>query len=182
MSWSKRLNLAVGYIEDNLNGSLALEDVARIACCSKYHFHRVFFASFGVTFAEYVRRRRFTLAAVDILSGDRKIVDIALKYGYDSANAFTRAFRHIHEVNPSQARTSDVSLTSYNRVFFPLEITAVEKMEYKIVKKPSFKIIGKSKVFEFDEFVKNGSKFWKKYVTSTEYKKLCQLTNGKPGH
>lgn len=181
MSWSKRMNLAIEYIEENLNSVLALEDVARIACCSKYHFHRMFFASFEVTFAEYIRRRRLTLSAVDIVSGNKRIMDIALKYGYDSPNAFTRAFRNIHGVNPGKVRSSHVRLTSYNRVFFPLESRGVEKMDYKIVKKPSFNVIGKSKNFKFDEFVKKGSKYWKEYVASDAYKKLSQLTNGKPG-
>ncbi len=181
MSWSKRMNLAVEYIEDNLNGVLTLEDAAKIACCSKYHFHRVFFSSFNVTLAEYVRRRRLTLAAADLVSEDGRIVDIALKYGYDSPNAFTRAFRNIHGVNPGKVRSLQVKLTSYSRVFFPLETTGVERMDYKIVKKPSIKVIGKSKSFTFDDFVKNGSKFWKEYVSSDSYKKLYQLTNGKPG-
>ena len=181
MSWSKRMNLAVDYIEDNLNGVLTLEDAAKIACCSKYHFHRVFFSSFNVTFAEYVRRRRLTLAAADLVSEDGRIVDIALKYGYDSPNAFTRAFRNIHGVNPSKVRSLQVKLASYSRVFFPFATTGVEKMDYKIVKKPSIKVIGKGKNFTFDDFVKNGSKFWKEYVSSDSYKKLYQLTNGKPG-
>ena len=181
MSWSRRMNFAIEYIEDNLNSVLTLEDVAKIACCSKYHFHRVFFSAFNVTFAEYIRRRRLSLAAVDIVSGEERIVDIALKYGYDSPNAFTRAFRNIHGVNPGNVRSSQVKLASYNRVVYPLQTAGVENMDYKIVKIPSFKVVGKSKDFSFDDFAKNGSKFWKEYVSSDNYKKLCQLTNGKPG-
>ncbi|WP_179957841.1 AraC family transcriptional regulator [Exilibacterium tricleocarpae] len=175
------MNLAVDYIEENLNSVITLEDVAKIACCSKYHFHRVFFSCFNVTFAEYVRRRRLTLAAADLVSEKGRVVDIALEYGYGSPNAFTRAFRNVHGINPSDVLSSRAKLTAYNRVFFPLEKTGVEKMDYKIVKRPSFKVIGKSKNFTFDDFVKNGSRYWKGYVTSDSYKKLYQLTNGKPG-
>ena len=181
MSWSRRMNLAIEYIEEHLSRDLAIDDVAEVACCSKYHFHRMFFAAFRVTFSEYVRRRRLTLAAVDIANGDGRIVDVALKYGYVSPNAFTRAFRNIHGFNPGKVRSSQGQLASYNRVFFPLQTTGVEKMNYRIVEIPSFRVVGKSKRFEFDEFVKNGAKFWKEYVSSEEYKQLCQLANGKPG-
>ena len=181
MSWLKRMNLAVEYIEENLNGDIAIDDVAKVACCSKYHFHRVFHACFNVTFAEYVRKRKFTLAAVDVISSQERIMDIALKYGYDSPNAFTRAFRSVHGVNPSEVRSSQVKLATYNRVFFPSEAIGIEKMDYQIVDKPAFKVLGKSKRFEFDDFAKNGQKFWKEYVSSEEYKALCQLSNGKPG-
>lgn len=181
MSWSSRMNLAIEYIEENLNSVIAVDDVAKIAFCSRYHFHRVFFSCFNITVSDYIRKRKFTLAAVDVVSGNESIVDIALKYGYDSPNAFTRAFRKIHGANPSEVRSQQVTLATYSRVFFPLEIKDIEKMNYKIIEKPSFKIIGKSKNFEFDDFAKNGKKFWKKYVSSDEYKALCRLTNGKPG-
>ncbi|CCN70841.1 AraC family transcriptional regulator [Vibrio nigripulchritudo] len=181
MGWLKRLNLVLEYIEENLDGEISIDEAAKIAYCSRYHFHRVFYAYFNVTFAEYVRRRKFTLAAVDVVSGQEKIIDIASRYGYDSPNAFTRAFRSVHGVNPSDARTSQVKIATYNRASFPSEAIGVEKMDYKIVERPSFNVVGKSKSFKFDDFTKNGQKFWKEYVKSNEYKALCQLTNGRPG-
>lgn len=181
MSLGERMNLAIEYIEENLNGQVVIDDVAKIACCSKYHFHRVFFSYFNVTASDYIRKRKFTLAAVDVVNSQMNIVDIALKYGYDSPNAFTRAFRNIHGKNPSEVRSSQAKLATYSRVFFPLETRGTEKMDYKIVERPSFDIVGKSKSFKFDEFVKEGPKFWKEYVGSSEYKELCQLTNGRPG-
>ncbi len=181
MTWSQRMNSAIEYIEGNLDGVLSFEDVAKVACCSKYHFHRMFFSSFKITCAEYIRRRKLTLAAVEILNSDKKIVDIALMYGYDSPNAFTRAFRNIHGINPSTARSSAVTLSSYNRVFFPMENKGGEKMNYKIIEIPKFKVIGKSKSFEFEKFVKEGPKFWKEYVGSNDYQKLFRLSDGRPG-
>jgi len=180
MNWPERMRLAMEYIESNLNGSVTIEDAAKIACCSKYHFHRVFYSYFDITFAEYVRKRRFTLAAADVISG-QKVMDVALKYGYDSPNAFTRAFRSLHGINPSEARSSQAKLVTYNRASFPPETRDFAKMNYKIVERPAFKIIGKSKRFEFEDFAKNGPKFWKAYVASADYKALCQLTNGQPG-
>ncbi len=181
MSWSQRMNLAIEYIEENLNAELDIDDVAKIACCSKYHFHRMFFASFKVTFAEYIRKRRLTLAAVEIMNGDKRIVDIALMYGYDSPNAFTRAFRNIHGINPGKVRASAVTLTSYKRAFIPEQTRAGDKMDYKIVEKPAFNVVGKSRKFEFEKFFKDAPAFWKEYVGSDDYQKLWQLNNGKSG-
>lgn len=180
MTWSQRMYLAIEYIESNLDSALSIEDVAKEACCSKYHFHRMFFANFKITCAEYIRRRKLTLAAVELLNTNESIVDIAFKYGYESPNAFTRAFRNIHGINPSKARLGGTSLSSYKRVFFPKGNKVGENMNYKIIEVPEFNIIGKSKSFEFENFVKDGPKFWKEYVGSEDYKKLYQLNNGRP--
>lgn len=181
MNWSQRMNLAIEYIEKNLIGVLSVDDVAKVACCSKYHFHRMFFAAFNITCAEYIRRRKFTLAAADLINTDKKIIDIALTYGYESPNAFTRAFRQVHQVNPSEVRSKTVRLRAYNKVFFPKDNIGGEKMDYSIVQIPQFRVLGKSKYFDFDDFVKNGAKFWKAYVASEDYQKLCSLNDGRPG-
>lgn len=181
MNWLDRMSSVVEYIEENLNGEVSIEDAAKIACCSKFHFHRVFYSCFDITFAEYVRRRKFSLAAVDVVSGRETIMKIAVKYGYESPNAFTRTFRSIHGINPSEARSSNVKIATFSIASFPSKFMDTNKMNYKIVERPSFKIVGKSKRFEFDDFAKNGKKFWKEYVSSDEYKSLCQLSDGKPG-
>ncbi|MDO6425861.1 AraC family transcriptional regulator [Thalassotalea sp. 1_MG-2023] len=180
MIWSQRMNLAIDYIESNLDSALSTEDVAKVACCSKYHFHRMFFANFKVTCAEYIRRRKLTMAAVELLNTNESIVDIAFKYGYESPNAFTRAFRNMHGINPSKARLGGTSLSSYKRVFFSKDKKVGVSMNYKIIEIPEFNIIGKSKSFEFEDFVKDGPKFWKEYIGSEDYKKLYQLNNGRP--
>lgn len=181
MTWTQRMNLALEYIERNLDSEIVVADVAKHACCSKYHFHRMFLACFNVTCAEYIRRRKLTVAAVDLLNTDHSILDIALKYGYDSPNAFTRAFRNVHGINPSTARATAVTLSSYNRVFFPVINEGSDKMNYKIIEMPQFDIIGKSKHFEFDKFVKDGPQFWKEFVGSEQYQALCQINDGRPG-
>jgi AraC family transcriptional regulator len=175
------MNLVIEYIEDNLKGEIDMDKMAKIACSSKYHFHRMFFAMFGVTPAEYVRKRRLTMAAVELASGDERVIDIASRYGYDSPNAFTRAFRNMHGINPSKARLFQVKLVTYNRASFHLESKGGKMFDYRIIEKPAFKVLGKSEEFEFEKFIKDGSKFWKKYVSSDEYKLLWELTNGRCG-
>jgi AraC family transcriptional regulator len=90
MEWPERMNAAIDYIEDNLAGEIDFNEAAKRACCSPFHFQRIFFAVNGVTPAEYARRRRLTLAARELSSGNTKVIDIAMKYGYDSPDAFTR--------------------------------------------------------------------------------------------
>ncbi|MFK7957088.1 MAG: helix-turn-helix domain-containing protein [Lysobacterales bacterium] len=175
------MNLAIEFMEANLDGVLTIEDVANVACCSRYHFHRVFYASFAMTCAEYIRRRRLTLAAVELVNSKKNVVDVALKYGYESPNAFTRAFRNVHGINPSKARSASAILSSYHRVIFPAEAHGEQKMDYKIVEIPKFEIVGKSQKFEFESFAKNGPSFWKEYVGSEDYQKLMGLNDGMPG-
>ncbi|MBQ4814585.1 helix-turn-helix transcriptional regulator [Pseudoalteromonas luteoviolacea] len=159
MTWSQRMNWAIEYIESNLDSDLGIEDVAKVACCSKYHFHRMFFAKFKITCTEYIRRRKLTLAAVELLNTNKSIVDVAIKYGYKSPNAFTRAFRHIHGINPSNARLGGTSLSSYKRVYYSQDNKTGESMDYKIIDVPEFNIIGTGKSFDFESFVKDGPKF-----------------------
>ena len=181
MSWSARIDLSIDYIERNLSKSIKIGEVAKIAGSSRYHFHRMFYSMTGVTPADYIRRRKLTLAATDLATGDEKVINIALKYGFDSPNAFTRAFRKFHGVPPSKARMPRVRLTVFNRASIKLETKGKVMLGYRIVEKPSFKIVGKSQNFEFDQFIKNGPKFWKDYVGSKDYKLLWELTQGGQG-
>ena len=91
MDWIDRLNEAVRYIEGNLTGEIEYEKLGQIACCSAYHFQRMFNYIAGVPLSEYIRRRRMSLAAVDIQGGEAKIIDVAAKYGYASPTAFNTA-------------------------------------------------------------------------------------------
>ena len=94
----------------------------------------------GLTLAEYVRRRRLTLAAGELLSGDARVIDIALKYGYNSPDSFTRAFRNLHNVTPQAAREPGVTLTAFPRIFFHIELKGGNDMDYKIIEKPAFPV------------------------------------------
>jgi AraC family transcriptional regulator len=181
MDWSKRMSAAVEYIEDNLAGEIDFDRAAKIACCSKYHFHRMFNAMLGVTPAMYARKRRLSLAGSELTSSDERVIDIASKYGYESPNAFTRAFRSSHGINPSKARSEKVKLSVYNRASVNLNIKGENMLDYRIVEIPAFKVLGKSKDFEFNLFIKDGPRFWKEYVSSDEYKSLWKLTNGRVG-
>ncbi len=144
MEWLDRLNEALRYIEDNMTSDIDIEKLARITCCSSYHFMRMFPYVTGVTLAEYIRRRRLTIAAYDLQqNGGDKVIDLALKYGYDSPDAFTRAFQKLHGITPKAAREPGVKLKAFPRLSFQISVKGDDGMDYKIVDKPAFKVIGK---------------------------------------
>ncbi len=93
MEWIERLNGAINYIEEHLGEEIDLNEVAKIACCSMYHFQRMFAYMADIPLSEYIRRRRMSIAAVDLQSGDSKVIDVALKYGYASPTAFNEHLR-----------------------------------------------------------------------------------------
>jgi AraC family transcriptional regulator len=138
----ENLNNALTYIEENLAQEIDYKEVARLALCSEYHFKRMFSFLAGITLSEYIRRRRLTLAAFELQQRDARIIDVAMKYGYQSADAFTRAFQLFHGVTPSEARNHGQSLKAYPRVTFQLTIQGGSEMNYRIVEKEAFRIVG----------------------------------------
>ncbi|SDL86390.1 AraC family transcriptional regulator [Sediminibacillus halophilus] len=138
----KQMNEAIKYIEAHLADEMDYKEVAKRAFCSEYHFKRMFSFLAGVTLSEYIRRRRLTLAAFDLQEGQEKVIDLAVKYGYQSPDAFTRAFQILHGVTPSAARKLGHPLKAYPPMTFQLTIKGGNEMEYRIVEKPAFRIVG----------------------------------------
>lgn len=142
MDAMQQLNRALAYIEENLAGEIDFAAVARLACCSEYHFKRMFSFLAGTTLSEYIRHRRLSLAALELCSSDVRVLDVALKYGYSSPDSFSRAFSNLHGITPSEARTPNQQLKSYPRLTFQLTIKGGNEMNYRIVEKDAFRIIG----------------------------------------
>ncbi|UFU01117.1 AraC family transcriptional regulator [Radiobacillus kanasensis] len=142
MEWTTRMNAAIAYIEEHIMDEITYEEVARIACCSAHHFQRMFSFITQVSLSEYIRRRRLSLAAMDLQNSNEKVIDLALKYGYDSPEAFARAFQHLHGITPTTARNAGSRLKVYPRLTFQLTIQGVEEMYYRIEEMSSFRIVG----------------------------------------
>ena len=138
----ERMNLALAYIEENLAGEIDMQRVERLALCSEYHFRRMFSFLASMTLSEYIRRRRLTLAALDLVHGNARVIDIALKYGYKSPDSFSRAFLGLHGITPTEARDKGQSLKAYPRMTFQLMIKGEGEMNYRIVEKAGFRIVG----------------------------------------
>ncbi len=144
MEWIERLNEAMGYIEEHLADEIDMEKLGKIACCSSYHFQRMFTYMAGVPLSEYIRRRKMSLAAVDLQGKDRKIIDVAAKYGYSSPTAFNRAFQSVHGIAPSAVKNEGVSVKSFPPIQFKITVKGVEEMNYRIETKDAFRITGVS--------------------------------------
>ncbi|MHB8072612.1 AraC family transcriptional regulator [Desulfosporosinus fructosivorans] len=142
MNLLEKMNGALNYIEDNLTGDIDFKEVAKQAFCSEYHFKRMFSFLAGVTLSEYIRRRRLTLAAFELNNSELRIIDVAIKYGYNSPDSFSRAFRSLHGAAPTEARSNGQLLKSYPRVTFQLSIKGGNEMNYRIEEKEAFHIIG----------------------------------------
>lgn len=142
MEWLDKMNAALNYIEDNLAGEINYTEAAKRACSSSYNFQRMFSFIADVPLAEYIRRRRLTLAALDFQKGGESVLDISLKYGYDSPVSFARAFQNLHGVTPKEAREKGVLLTLYPRISFKITIKGVDEMKYRIEKVQGFRLAG----------------------------------------
>ncbi|MFD2370249.1 GyrI-like domain-containing protein [Brevibacillus sp. GCM10020057] len=142
MDMLKQLNAALVYIEEHLADEIDYKEVARLAACSEYHFKRMFPFLAGISLSEYIRRRRLTLAAFELAHSDCRVLDIAVKYGYSSADSFARAFHALHGITPSEARGHGASLKAYPRMTFQLTIQGGSEMNYRIVEKSAFRIVG----------------------------------------
>jgi AraC family transcriptional regulator len=143
MEWLDRMNRALDYIERHLEEDVSIEEVAAAAWSSAYHFHRLFHMVTGLTVTEYIRRRRLTLAAQELASTQTRVVDVALKYGYDSPESFAKAFRRLHGISPSEARNPGVRLKAFPRMEFQLTLKGVHAMDYRMVEREAFHVIGK---------------------------------------
>ena len=144
MEWIERLNHAIDYIEKHLTTEIDYEQLGRIACCSSYHFQRMFTDMAGIPLSEYIRRRKMSLAAVDLQGKNMKIIDVAGKYGYQSPTAFNRAFQSVHGIAPSAVKNEGVSIKSFPPILFKITVKGAEEMNYRIETKDAFRIAGVS--------------------------------------
>lgn len=182
MEWIERLNEAIAYIEEHLTEEIDYERLGKIACCSSYHFQRMFTYMAGVPLSEYIRRRKMSLAAVDLQSTGMKIIDVAGKYGYNSPTAFNRAFQSVHGIAPSAVKNEGVSVKSFPPVSFKIIVKGVEEMNYRIETKDAFRIVGVSVPLEKD-IEKNFAvipRKWQETAMNGTLQKLTGLKDTQP--
>lgn len=144
MDWVERLNQSMSYIEEHLTAEIDYDELGRIACCSTYHYQRMFTYMAGISLAEYIRRRKMSLAAIDLQSGKEKIIDVAAKYGYSSPTAFNRAFQSFHGIAPSMLKNGSTLVKSFSPIAFYITVKGATEMNYRMETKGAFRIIGVS--------------------------------------
>lgn len=174
-----RLNGVVEYLENNLlnEENISAYAIAKIACLAPQQFFRVFPYIAGVSVYEYVRRRKLTLAAQELLSTDIKIIDLALKYGYESPDSFARAFQAIHGLPPSAARKAGATLIAFPRLRFHISIKGDAFVNYKIEQKDGFTVMGKKLTVSVKggENMKSIPAFWDQSMKDGCFNTLCSL-------
>ena len=143
--WSQGIQNAIEYIEENITDRLEINDIASKAYVSAFHFQRIFSILCGYTIAEYIRNRRLTLAGQRLSVSNERIIDIALEFGYDSPDSFARAFTRFHGISPSAAKEKGAKLKSFAPLRIKLTLEGGTMLEYSIVSKAAFTVMGKVK-------------------------------------
>ena len=182
MEWLNNLSKAIEYIENHLDQEISFDEAARIACCSTYYFQRIFSYVAGISLAEYIRRRRMTQAAFELQRTDKRVLDIALKYGYSSPTSFNRAFQSVHGIAPIAAKEKGAILNAYPPIRFSVKVSGGSAMSYHIVEKPAFRIVGirMKLVDDMEENQKNVPLFWEQTLNGNRFSELCALNNAAP--
>lgn len=172
MDWVQSLNGAIAYIEDNILTPISCSEIANHVYTSNSHFQRTFCLLTGYTIGEYVRNRRLTLAGQELLEQRAKVIDIALKYGYETPESFSKAFSRFHGISPVQARRAGAHLKAFQRLTIKIVMEGGSIMDYKIVKEDSFNVVVKAKLFTEDESTEGCPAFWDEFFEEGLEKKL----------
>ncbi|MEN1968404.1 AraC family transcriptional regulator [Lentibacillus sp. N15] len=180
MRWVESLQAAIDYMEDHLLEDLSMESIAQQTNFSVFHFQRTFAILTDISVGEYLRRRRLTLAAYELTRSNTKVIDLAYKYGYDTPEAFSKAFRRQHGVTPSEVRKRTGKLKSYHRLVVQVSLKGVESMKVKMVEREGFQIVGMKREFSLvkEDNLVGIPKMWDKLNADGTDERLFQLNNG----
>ena len=178
MDWLTGIQNAINYVEEHLTEAIDYEEVAKEAACSNFYFQRIFGILCGLSLGDYIRYRRLTLAGDEISASDEKVIDIALKYGYESPESFTRAFSRFHGVTPSEAKRHGSKLKSFSRISMKITLSEGSVMNYKIVEKEAIDIIEKVETHSMEDSsnTKSIPEFWTRAHQNGTVKTLLDLT------
>lgn len=180
LDWITGIQRAIDYVEEHITEEIDYEEVAKRAYSSGFHFQRVFAIICGFTLGEYIRSRRLSLAGFELAKTDSKVIDVALKYGYDAPESFTRAFTRFHGVSPSAVKNG-AALKSFSRLCVKLSLQGGTVMDYRIVKKDAFDVIIRKKEFPKNHEITNAEipNFWSECHQDGTIKKLIgYIPNG----
>ena len=155
-------------MEKNLTDELDIEEIAGKAALSPFYYQRIFGAVCGITVGEYIRARRMTLAAQELHRKDVRVIDIAVKYGYDSPDSFAKAFQKFHGITPSEAKESGAPLRSFAPLHIKITMEGGTMLDYRIVEKAPFTIVGVKRPFNSDTSYQEIPKFWDEWLAQGE--------------
>lgn len=169
MDWIQGIQNAINYIEEHITEDIDYNKIAKAAYSSSYHFQRVFGIMCGMTLGEYIRRRRLTLAGNELLSNNANVTDLAYKYGYDTPESFSRAFKRFHGINPSQVK-KERSLNSFSRLSIKIDLVGGNELKYKIKEMSEFVLVGYKKHFTGVPYGDERAKQEEEFLSTTRAK------------
>ncbi|GLC83015.1 AraC family transcriptional regulator [Lacrimispora brassicae] len=175
MGWVECIGEAVSYIEDNITEELSIEKIAKQVLISPFYFQKGFAMLCGFTVGEYIRQRRLALAGSDLVSTKEKIIDIALKYGYDSPDSFTKAFTRFHGVTPTAVRKGRAMIKAFAPLKIKLTLEGGYVMDYRIVEKDSFTVMGVSRTFKYARAKTEVPEFWSELYQPGKESVVCGM-------
>lgn len=160
MDWIKIIENALRYIEKNLSGELTVDRIAEKVNISPFYFQKGFSMLCGYSVGEYIRMRRLSVAGSELVTSDNKVIDLALKYGYDSPDSFTKAFTRFHGSTPTDVRRKGALLKSFAPLHIKIILDGGNTMEYRVEEKPEFRVMGVSKIFSYETANADIPQYW----------------------
>ena len=160
MDWIKIIENALRYIEENLSGELTVGMIAEKVNISPFYFQKGFSMLCGYSVGEYIRMRRLSVAGSELVTSDNKVIDLALKYGYDSPDSFTKAFTRFHGSTPTDVRRKGALLKSFAPLHIKIILDGGNTMEYRVEEKPAFRVMGVSKIFSYETANADIPQYW----------------------
>ena len=175
MEWMKSISEAVEYIENHITENITADNVANHVCISSFYFQKGFSMLCGFSVMEYIRNRRLALAGGELATSDIKVIDVAIKYGYDSPDSFTKAFTRFHGITPSMVRKDGTIIKSFAPLKLKISLEGGYLMDYKITKKDSFTVLGVPKQFKYENAKQEIPLFWQEHYASGKGKYVCGM-------
>jgi len=166
---------AINYIEENITQELTIESIAKKALISPFYFQKGFAMLCGFTVSEYIRCRRLALAGSELIASDEKLIDIAIKYGYDSPDSFTKSFTRFHGATPTAVRKNGAMIKSFAPLKIKFALEGGYSMDYKIVEKDAFTVIGMSRVFQYENAMEDVPKLWTEFLKAGKGNNICGM-------
>lgn len=180
MAWVESIQRAIDYMEQHLLEEVTIEQIAKQANSSAFHFQRTFSILTDISVGEYIRRRRLTLAAQELSRTNSKIIDLAYKYGYDTPESFSKAFRRQHGIAPSEVGRYFGKLKFYERLIIQVILKGAEPMKFNVFERDGFKVVGIKRAFSLlnGENHKGIPKLWDEVNSNGTSDSLIKSNNG----
>ena len=175
MDWVTSIHQAIQYIEEHLREELTIREIAQQAALSPFYFQKGFAMLCGMTVGDYIRQRRLSAAGLEVLTTDRKIIDIALEFGYDSPDSFTKAFVRFHGLTPAALRKSGGAVRSFAPLRIKVTLEGGQNMDCKIMKKEAFTVLCRAKTFKYEDAAAQVPQFWAEHFGTGGGKVVCGM-------